>query len=158
MTPAPGSPGSPGSPENSTTTRQMPRRMPTTFAGLNKLHPLRPIRDDSELDDAMRMLNRLAGREDRTADQTDYLATLSMLIRDYEDDADGDDPIEYDDWPVHERIAHLVELSEMTASDLGELLGNRSLGSKLVRGDREPSKTHIRILADRFKVSPAFFL
>ncbi len=71
---------------------------------------------------------------------------------------DGDDPIEYDDWPVRERIAHMIELAEMTASDLGDLLGNRSLGSKLVRGEREPSKTHIRILAERFKVSPAFFL
>ncbi len=141
-----------------TRTKLMPRRMPTTFTELNKLHPLRPIHDDSELDDAMRVHNRLAGREDRTTDQNDYLTTLSMLIQEYEGDTDNIDPIKYEDWPVHQRIAHLIELSEMTASDLGALLGNRSLGSKLVRGEREPSKTHIRILAERFKISPAFFL
>lgn len=141
-----------------TRTKLMPRRMPTTFTGLNKLHPLRPIHDDSELDDALRVHNRLAGREDRTTDQNDYLTTLSMLIEEYEGDADNVDPVKYKDWPVHQRIAHLIELSEMTASDLGALLGNRSLGSKLVRGEREPSKTHICILAERFKISPAFFL
>jgi HTH-type transcriptional regulator/antitoxin HigA len=84
------------------------------------------------------------------------LASLTTLVREYESQHH---PYEVDDdWPVHERIEHMIDMADMTASDLGELLGNRSLGSKLVRGEREPSKTHIRILADRFKVSPAFFL
>jgi antitoxin component HigA of HigAB toxin-antitoxin module len=46
----------------------------------------------------------------------------------------------------------------MTASDLGELLGNRSLGSKVLRGERELSKTHLRILAERFKVDAGLLL
>lgn len=139
----------------STTLQDLPRRMPTSFDGLNRLHALRPIHDDSEHEEAMRILTRLSGREDRTQDQTDYLSTLTVLINDYEGDAE----IEHDaDWPVHERIGHLCEMNGMTASDLGDLLGNRSLGSKIIRGERDPSKTHIRILAERFKVSPALFI
>jgi HTH-type transcriptional regulator/antitoxin HigA len=55
-------------------------------------------------------------------------------------------------------LKHLLDSNEMNASQLGELLGNRSLGSKILRGERELSKTHIRLLAERFKVSPALFL
>ncbi len=135
----------------------LPRRMPRTFQGLNRMHPLRPISDDTELEDALRVVDRLAGLEDRTPDQTDYVASLTTLLRAYESEHHPYE-IARGDWPVHERIAHLIAMSDMTASDLGELLGNRSLGSKLMRGEREPSKTHIRTLAERFKVSPAFFL
>jgi antitoxin component HigA of HigAB toxin-antitoxin module len=47
----------------------------------------------------------------------------------------------------------------MNSSKLGELLGNnRSLGAKILRGERQLSKAHIRILAERFKVNPALFL
>lgn len=46
----------------------------------------------------------------------------------------------------------------MTASDLGNLLGSRSLGSKILRGERELSKTHLRMLAERFKVDAGLFL
>ena len=46
----------------------------------------------------------------------------------------------------------------MTASALGGLLGNRSIGSKLLRGERELSKAHIRRLCERFKVSADLFL
>jgi antitoxin component HigA of HigAB toxin-antitoxin module len=37
-------------------------------------------------------------------------------------------------------------------------LGNRALASLILRGQRQLSKSHIRKLADHFKVSPALFL
>lgn len=46
----------------------------------------------------------------------------------------------------------------MNASDLGKLLGDRSLGSRILNGQRGLSKNHIRILAGHFSVSPALFL
>jgi HTH-type transcriptional regulator/antitoxin HigA len=55
-------------------------------------------------------------------------------------------------------LKYLLEQNSMTASDLGNLLGNRSLGSKILRGERELSKAHLRILADRFKVDAGLFL
>jgi antitoxin component HigA of HigAB toxin-antitoxin module len=51
-----------------------------------------------------------------------------------------------------------LEQNDMTASDLGKLLGNRSLGSKILRGERELSKQHFRILTERFKVDAGLFL
>jgi antitoxin component HigA of HigAB toxin-antitoxin module len=43
----------------------------------------------------------------------------------------------------------------MNASDIGRLLGDRSLGPKILNGDRALSKSHIKILAQHFNVSPA---
>jgi len=41
----------------------------------------------------------------------------------------------------------------MNASDLGRLLGDRAIGAKVMSGSRELSKSHIKVLADRFAVS-----
>ena len=46
----------------------------------------------------------------------------------------------------------------MSVSDLGRLLGQRELGSKILRGDRELSKAHIRTLANHFRVTAAMFI
>ena len=46
----------------------------------------------------------------------------------------------------------------MTASDLGRMLGDRSLGSRVLNGRRRLSKEHIKILCGRFKVSADLFL
>ena len=52
-----------------------------------------------------------------------------------------------------------MEQSGINGSRLGELLGgNRSLGEKILRGERELSKAYIRTLAAHFKVSPGLFL
>ena len=138
-------------------TRPMPNRprtLPRTFDGLNRMFALRPIHDDVDLQNATEVIDRLAGRS-LNRDQEDYLEALSNLVGAYED--------------VHHRkdlrhvtplkaLQYLVKENGMTASALGEMLGNRSLGSKLLRGERELSKVHIRALAERFKVSPAVFI
>jgi antitoxin component HigA of HigAB toxin-antitoxin module len=59
---------------------------------------------------------------------------------------------------ARERLRYVVEQTGMSASDLGRLLGNRALGSKLLTGQREPSKSHIRKLADHFRLDPGYFL
>ena len=62
------------------------------------------------------------------------------------------------------RIGPLVALKAllaehgMTASDLGRLLGNRTLGAAILAGRRSLSKAHIKQLADHFKVEPGLFL
>jgi HTH-type transcriptional regulator/antitoxin HigA len=52
----------------------------------------------------------------------------------------------------------LMEMSGMSESDLGRLLGERSLGNAVLSGRRSLSKSHIRALADHFKVSADLFL
>jgi len=100
------------------------------------------------------MLDRLTSLPRMTKGQEQYLETLSVLVEAYESEhhaiPDSASPISV--------LKHLLDSNDMNASQLGALLGNRSLGSKVLRGDRELSKTHMRILAKRFKVSPAVFM
>jgi len=117
--------------------------------------PLRPIHDDIEYDNAVGRLDLLAVLEERTVDQEDYLETLSALVERYDDehfaiDDSGSTPIEV--------LRYLCEQNGLNASALGELLGNRSLGSKILREERQLSKEHIRKLSVRFSVSSDLFL
>ena len=131
------------------------RPLPETWEELTAQLPLRPIHDDAEYDNAVGRLDLLAVLEERTADQEDYLETLSALVERYDDehfaiDDSGISPIEV--------LRYLCEQNGLTASALGELLGNRSLGSKVLREERQLSKEHIRKLSDRFSVSSDLFL
>jgi HTH-type transcriptional regulator / antitoxin HigA len=55
-------------------------------------------------------------------------------------------------------LKYLMQESSMTQADLGRLLGNRALASLILNGRRQLSKSHIRKLANHFKLSPALFL
>jgi antitoxin component HigA of HigAB toxin-antitoxin module len=47
----------------------------------------------------------------------------------------------------------------MSAADLDRLLGvHRSMGSKLLKGERALTVRHLQMLGERFKVSAALFL
>lgn len=91
----------------------------------------------------------------RTADQDDYLEALSTLLEKYdkdllpEDGADGRKAIA--------TLKYLMEGQNMSASDLGGLLGSRTLGPAILRGGRKISRAHAKTLGDRFKVDPALF-
>ena len=129
------------------------RQLPKDYAGLVRAFPLRPLHDRVDLKNATEIVDAMAGH-DLTPDQEDYLDVLSDLVQKYEEAH----------WPVRrrsstplERLQYLVEQAGMTASDLGRLLGNRGLGSLILRGHRQLSKTHIRILADHFRLDPGYF-
>ncbi|HBF34692.1 TPA: hypothetical protein DDW35_09020 [Candidatus Sumerlaeota bacterium] len=55
-------------------------------------------------------------------------------------------------------LKELLKDREMNASDLGRLLGNRQLGAAILRGERQLSKAHIRILSDHFGLPADLFL
>jgi HTH-type transcriptional regulator/antitoxin HigA len=84
--------------------------------------------------------------------ESDYLETLAGLIVSYErarHPLPKATPLDV--------LKHLMEQRAMRPSDLGKLIGNSS-ASMVLRGQRELSKAHIRVLADHFHVSPAVFL
>jgi len=58
---------------------------------------------------------------------------------------------------VLDTLKRMLKEQGMRGSDLGRLLGNRPLGGAILRGERQLSKTHIRILAEHFKVSTDLF-
>ena len=132
-----------------------PGRLPGRFNDLVAMLPPRVIRDETDYDNAIEMIDRLTSIPTLTKGQGEYVETLSVLVEDYEREHDA---IDTSHITPREILAYLCEQNEMTASALGRLLGNRSIGSKLLRGERELSKAHIRTLCDRFKVSADLFL
>jgi HTH-type transcriptional regulator/antitoxin HigA len=128
--------------------------MPLEYEGLIRMFPLRPIQDQVDVENATEILDAMAGYP-LTQDQADYLEVLSILVAEYEE---KHDPVDLSHLTPLEILAHLLEANDLSASDLGRLLGHRALGSKILRGERALSKAHIATLADRFKVSSALFL
>ncbi len=129
-------------------------KMPKTRAGLDRMYPLRSIHDSVGLANASEVIRALAGFP-LNKDQEAYLEALSDLVGAYEDTHYSKDLSHVT--PL-QALQYLMEQNQISTSDLGELLGNRSLGSKLLRGERELSKAHIRKLADHFKVSTDLFI
>ena len=128
--------------------------LPSTFAELNALHPLRPISDGVDLSNAREVSDRLAVLDRRTRDQDDYLETLSILIEKHEAEHSAINTRALD--PV-DTLKFLMDGRGMTASDLGRVLGERSLGAAILRRDRQLSKGHIRALCAHFGVGPELF-
>ncbi len=78
-------------------------------------------------------------------------ALLAGLIQGY------DDKIKLPELPAHKMIGFLMEQRGLRQADLLPVFGSRSVASDVLNGKREPSKAHIRGLAEFFKLSPAVF-
>jgi len=137
------------------TTTESREPLPETFDALHALHALRPIKDDVDYENAVQLVDRLAVMAAPTEDQADYLATLTELVAKYDEEHFT---LDIAHLTGLDTLKYLLKTHDLTASQLGELLGNRALGSKILRGERELSKRHLRILADYFKVNASVFL
>jgi HTH-type transcriptional regulator/antitoxin HigA len=131
------------------------KHLPRTFKALSDLHMLRPINDKVDFENAQEIADALAVLDRRTRDQDDYLESLSLLMEHYEDQHSS---IYTGNLTPIDMLSYLLEENSMSESDLGRLLGERSLGNAILSGRRTLSKTHIRVLSDHFKVSADLFL
>ena len=139
----------------STNTAERATGVPKKLAELTRL--LTPLAIDSERNyrHTMKWIDELAVLDKRTKDQERFLETLTILVETYEDkhhqiDDEGVGPIE--------ALKFLLDQHALSGRDLGRILGQAQLGGKILRGERELSKNHIRKLCDHFKVSPELFL
>lgn len=130
------------------------RRLPRTYAALVAQLPPRPIHDDVDLANATEMIGRLAGFP-LNADQEDYLDALSIFVEAYEAEHFPMDDSHLTPLAV---LKTLLAEHDMNASDLGRLLGNRTLGAAILNGRRSLSKAHVKTLAEYFKLEPGLFL
>jgi HTH-type transcriptional regulator/antitoxin HigA len=115
---------------------------------------LQAIESEEQYESMLNEIDELAARSNRNAVEDKYLETLSILVEEYEGRIHAIDvgcvsPLEV--------LKDLLDEQGMTGSDLGRLLGQRELGSKILLGKRQMSKAHIEILSKRFKVSPSLF-
>jgi len=121
---------------------------------LTGLYDLRPIHAKKEYETALKALKTIMRVPNRNLDQNDYMKQLANTIADYEAQKYR---IENKHDPVG-NLEFLIEQHNMSSSDLGRLLGNRSLGSLILNGHRALSKEHIRKLSEHFHVNPSVFL
>lgn len=129
--------------------------IPDTYRELAEILIPRPIHNGREYKRAVKIIGELAPRDDLNRDQEDYLEALSVFVEAYEE---AHHPIGLIPITPLEGLKLLLEESGMNASDLGRLLGNRALGSAILRGERGLSKANILRLADHFKIDPGYFL
>ena len=136
-------------------TRESFAALPNDYTGLCQRYVPRPLHDADDYAVAVRAIEPLAGFEDRlNADQTDYLEAVSSFIEAYDQTRVK--------WPKGrpvETLQFLLEQHDLCAADLSRILGSdRSLGPKLLRGERRLTVDHIRALARRFNVEPGVLL
>jgi antitoxin component HigA of HigAB toxin-antitoxin module len=131
------------------------RKLPESFDALCRLHPLRPIQDKIDFENAQEIADALAVLDERSKDQNDFLETLATLMERYEDKHNEFDTSRLD--PIG-TLKYLMSGHDMTASDLGRLLGHRELGPAILRGGRQLSKSHILTLSKHFGVGVGVLL
>ena len=110
-----------------------------------RLHLLRPIHDQVELENALQVLEAMAGHR-LNAQQEDYFEALSTLVEAYENHH-----VEEPKVSGIELLRHLLEANELWAADLSRILGrDRSLGVRILSGQRHLTLEHVERLADFF--------
>lgn len=127
-----------------------------SYLDLVKQLPLVPIKDDAQYKAALAFIKKLAIRDEGTLDegQQAYFEALTQFVGDYED---MHLRAEIGRMKPLQALKFLMRENGMKAIDLGKVLGNRSLASQVLNGKRGLSKTHIRLLSERFKVEPGLF-
>jgi len=128
--------------------------MPRNYQGLLSLHMLRPIHDKIDYGNALEILDALAGHN-LTRDQEDYFEALALFIEAYESAHLPGLPAKRG----RSLLKHLMEENGISATDLSRLLGvDRSLGVRILNGERNLTIEHVKRLALRFRVPAELFL
>ena len=115
--------------------------------------PLRPIRDDAELDQAIVVLNGLIDQQSLTDAELDYLEVLGGIVESYEAQH-----VEIPDVSGVELLKYLMEANGLTQASLVPIFGSKSVISEVLSGKRELSKHQIRGLSQRFGLPADAFL
>ncbi len=129
-------------------------RLPTTFDGLIKLHPPRPIHDNVSYKNTVEIVDALAGHK-LTRDQEDYLLLLSALIERYE----ADTPPKRPRVSGLEMLRYVLDENGLGGNDLAKIIGvDRSVAYRILKGERGLTTDHVKALCDRFGISADVFI
>lgn len=130
-------------------------RLPKNYPGLCQRYVPRPLHHATDYGAACEAIEPLVGFSDRlTADQADYIEAVSTFIEAYDQTR-----VKWPKGTPLDTLNFLLEQHNMTATDLSRLLGaDRSLGSKILRGERRLTVDHIRILAKHWNIEPGLLV
>ena len=130
-------------------------RVPKNYRGLCQRYVPRPLHDATDYAAARQAIEPLVGFSDRlTADQADYIEAVSTFIEAYDRTR-----VKWPKGAPLDTLNFLLEQYNLTAADLSRLLGaDRSLGPKILRGERRLTVDHIRVLAKHWNIEPGLLL
>jgi len=128
--------------------------IPRTYTELVARCMPRPLHDEVDYRNALNVLDGMAGFQ-MNADQEDYFEAIATFVEKYEAQRHA---VQARHLSPVEVLRSLMAERGMNESDLGRLLGDRSLGHRILTGERELSKTHIRVLANHFALNPSALL
>ena len=111
-----------------------------------------PITSERQHREYWAVLDRLASKENPTAEEEKYAQVLITLVEAYEEEHDSAP----DASPV-EVLRALMDANNLRQKDLAPIFGSESIVSEVLHGKRELNRTHIEKLSKRFRVSPAVF-
>jgi HTH-type transcriptional regulator/antitoxin HigA len=123
------------------------------YFDLVRQFPLRPIRSDKELDEAVRMVDSLLDRRNLAAGEEDYLEVLGDLIERFESEAHPMAPVS-----DAEMLRHLIEAKGVSQTEVSRAtrIADSTI-SEVLKGKRSLNRNHIGKLAKYFNVSPDAF-
>jgi len=140
-----------------TKTQKLPvfKELPKDYTGLCQVLMPRPINTEAECDEAYELAAMMAGHK-LTKDQGDYMEALSIFVIAYDEEHH---PEPDDDLPTHELLQYLCNENGMSGADFGRLLGvDRTLATRILRGERNLTVAHIRKVCERFKLKADSFI
>jgi len=125
-----------------------------SYLELIRQFPLRPIRSEGELDDAIRLINLLLDKGRLDSGARDYLDVLSNLVEDYEEKHHPIPPS-----TDAEMLAFLLETKHLKQNQLARETGiAASTISEVLAGTRELTRGQIAKLSAFFHVEPGVFM
>lgn len=129
-------------------------KLPTTFDGLIKLHPPRPIHDEIGYKNTVEMVDALAGHK-LNRDQDDYLLLLSGLVERHKANTLPKAP----KVSGVKMLLYILEENRLHGDDLAKIIGvDRSVAYRIMKGERSLTTSHIKALCSRFGLRADVFI
>lgn len=140
--------------KQTTTSRGVYGKSEDRYLELVRQFPLRPLRNDADLDAAIRVLDALLDQANLLSPEQDYLDVLSDLIEAYEAEAVPMKPVADADL-----LRFLIEQKAVTQAKVSVEAGIAgSTISEVLAGKRKLNRSQITKLARYFHVEPGAFL
>ncbi len=116
--------------------------------------PLRHLRSDRELDEAIKVINALIIRSSLSSGEQDYLDVLTDIVERYETENVPMSPVS-----DAEMLRHLIEARGITQAKLSAYVQiPMSTISEVLHGKKKLTRRHVGILAAYFGVDAGAFL
>lgn len=140
--------------KRATNSRALYGKTEDRYLELVRRFPLRPLRSDDDLDEAVAVIDSLIDLPKLSAAEQDYLDVLSDLVEAYEDET-----IEIPAVGDSDLLRFLIEQKNVTQAQTASGAGiAESTISEILAGKRKLTRAQVSKLAQFFHVDPGVFL